>query len=77
MPASEAHCNFVTGAHCVVPPHGPGHFYPYYTFANVAGTCVWEFGNMSNGQTFGKDAQYGIFIRESLRSSIITNPTTC
>jgi hypothetical protein len=25
----------------------------------VGGACVWEFGNMLNGNTFGGDKQYG------------------
>ena len=52
-------CNTVTGQNCVLPPKGPGHFYPYFTQARVGGACVWEFGNMRNGNTFGGDAQYG------------------
>jgi hypothetical protein len=52
-------CNLVTGKGCVLPPKGPGHFYPYWTLAKVGGTCVWEFGNMPNGATFGRDKQYG------------------
>ena len=52
-------CSPVTGQNCVLPPEGPGNFYPYFTQARVAGQCVWEFGNMSNGDTFGADKQYG------------------
>ena len=52
-------CNLVTGSGCVLPPKGPGHFYPYWTQARVGGACVWEFGNMRNGNRFGGDAQYG------------------
>ena len=37
----------------------PGKFYPYWTLAKVNGTCVWEFGQMTNGKTFGGDKQYG------------------
>jgi hypothetical protein len=55
----NTNCNLVTGTGCVLPPKGPGHFFPYFTQAKVAGTCVWEFGNMPNGNTFGKDKQYG------------------
>jgi hypothetical protein len=48
---------------CAVPPPGaPGHFYPFYTQAMVGGECVWEFGNMHNGRTFGGDAQYAHLI---------------
>jgi hypothetical protein len=56
----NTNCNLVTGSGCVLPPKGPGHFYPYWTQAMVGGSCVWEFGNMRNGNTFGQDAQYGL-----------------
>ncbi len=52
-------CNLANGSGCVLPPKGPGHFYPYFTQAKVNGDCVWEFGNMTNGNTFGKEKQYG------------------
>ena len=55
----NTNCNTMTGAGCQLPPKGPGHFYPYWTQAVVGGSCVWEFGNMRNGNTFGQDAQYG------------------
>ncbi len=55
----NTNCKLTTGQGCVLPPKGPGHFYPYFTLAKVADTCVWEFGNMTNGNTFGGDAQYG------------------
>jgi hypothetical protein len=55
----NTNCDLVTGSGCVLPPKGPGSFYPYWTLAKVAGQCVWEFGNMHNGSTFGRDAQYG------------------
>jgi hypothetical protein len=59
LPASEVStCGPNTPAGCTVPPKGPGHFYPYYTQAKVAGVCVWEFGNMRNGNRFGGDRQY-------------------
>jgi len=59
--ASElnTNCDLSSGAGCVLPPKGPGNFYPYWTQARVGGACVWEFGNMRNGNTFGGDAQYG------------------
>jgi hypothetical protein len=56
---SESACNLTTGAGCVVPPDGPGHFYPFWTRAHVGGACVWEFGNMHNGNTFGGNRQWG------------------
>jgi hypothetical protein len=59
-PASEINtCAPDTPRGCAVPPpHSPGHFYPYYTQAKVGGLCVWEFGNMRNGNRFGGDKQY-------------------
>jgi hypothetical protein len=58
-PATEATCT-PTGKGCAVPPPGaPGHFYPYWTLARVHGQCVFEFGQMTNGLTFGKTKQYG------------------
>ena len=55
----NTNCNLVNGSGCVLPPKGPGRFYPYWTLARVHGRCVWEFGNMTNGLVFGKDRQYG------------------
>ena len=37
-------------------PGAPAKFYPYWTLTR---SCHWEFGNNTNGNTFGKDAQYG------------------
>jgi hypothetical protein len=57
---SEASCKFPNPSGCKVPPPGaPGKFYPYWTLTK---SCVWEFGNMTNGNTFGKQAQYGSII---------------
>jgi hypothetical protein len=57
--ASEASCQ-PTGVGCAVPPPaGPGKFYPWWTQAKVSGECVWEFGMMRNGNTFGRTQQYG------------------
>jgi hypothetical protein len=52
-------CSPVTGQNCVLPPPGPGDFYPYFTQARIGPFCVWEFGNMRNGNTFGGVKQYG------------------
>jgi hypothetical protein len=78
-PATNNRCNVATGAGCVVPPtQAPGQFYPYYTQARVKGACVWEFGQMTNGNSFGKDKQYGKFTTAlnfpELASKIIRNP---
>jgi hypothetical protein len=70
-------CNLFTGKGCAMPPKGPGHFYPFWTQARVGGRCVWEFGNMTNGNTFGKDKQYGKVGPGSIGafvSKIISNP---
>jgi len=57
---SEMNCGTSHKADCVVPPSGPGHFYPYWSEAKHAGVCTLEFGNVHTGvTTFGKDAQYG------------------
>jgi hypothetical protein len=68
----------------VPPPNGPGHFYPYYTLAKVGGRCVWEFGHMSNGNTFSRDQQYahlvfhGFFKGQlDLASAVLPNPKNC
>jgi hypothetical protein len=54
---SEASCQFPDPSGCKVPPPGaPGNFFPYWTLTR---SCVLEFGNMTNGNTFGKQAQYG------------------
>jgi len=60
-PASEiTTCAPDTPQGCTVPPvNAPGKFYPFWTQAKVAGQCVWEFGNMSNGNSFGRFSQYG------------------
>jgi len=55
----NTNCNLATGTGCVLPPKGPGSFYPYWTLAKVGGSCVWEFGEMRNGDRFHGDAQYG------------------
>jgi hypothetical protein len=51
-------CDPFTGKGCVLPPKG-AHVYPYFTLAKIRGACVWEFGTMPNGNTFGRDRQYG------------------
>jgi hypothetical protein len=73
-------CDILTGTGCVMPPKGPGHFYPFWTLAKVAGQCVWEFGNMRNGSTFGGDAQYGKVTPSTIGAfagPIRMNPTAC
>jgi hypothetical protein len=53
----ESTCTPETPSGCTTPPpNAPGHFYPYWT---LSGQCDWEFGNVTNGNTFGGDAQYG------------------
>ncbi len=57
---SESTCQ-TDGTGCSVPPpNAPGQFYPYWTrVGSGPGSCKLEFGNVSTGATFGKDAQYG------------------
>jgi hypothetical protein len=82
-PASEINtCAPDTPRGCAVPPpHAPGHFYPYFTQAKVGGLCVWEFGNMRNGNRFGGDKQYAHLVPHGffkgqfdLASSPLPNP---
>jgi hypothetical protein len=73
-------CNLVNGTGCVLPPKGPGHFFPYFTLAKVGGNCVWEFGNMTNGRTFGADKQYGTVTpttRGAFAGPVRRNPSSC
>jgi hypothetical protein len=65
-PATNSECSPSATAACVVPPpQAPGGFYPYWTLASGRSSgqhgsgCVWEFGQMTNGNTFGGDAEYG------------------
>jgi hypothetical protein len=39
----------------------PAQFYPFFTNTNVRGTCNWQFGNDTPGDTrnFGRNDQYG------------------
>jgi hypothetical protein len=54
---SESTCTGPAGGGCTVPPpNAPGAFYPFWTSSSA---CTWEFGNMTNGNTFGEQAQYG------------------
>jgi hypothetical protein len=58
----------------------PGAFYSYFTQASVGGRCVWEFGQVTNGNTFGGAAQYGSPTARffgTLGSDILTNTITC
>jgi len=78
-PATNVKCNPATGAGCVLPPsQAPGKFYPYWTLAKVSGTCQWEFGQMTNGKSFGGFRQYGKFTTAlglaEFASKIIPNP---
>jgi hypothetical protein len=65
LPAVEPTCNRTTGAGCTLIPQTdtgqPAQFYPFFTTTNVRGTCNWQFGNDTPGETnnFGHNAQYG------------------
>ncbi len=58
---TESTCDLGTGAGCMMPPPGPGNFYPYWTLVRDHQLgCTWQFGNAGQtGQSFGGDAQYG------------------
>ena len=77
-PASEATCQ-PTGSGCAGTGAGkPGNFYPHWTLAKAAGRCVWEFGQMTNGRTFGRTAQYGsssAWFFGTLEGPIMPTPT--
>jgi hypothetical protein len=80
LSATEDGCNTTTGAGCVVPPPGPGHFYPYWTLAEDSLGCTWQFGNVRTGEIFGGDSQYGAVDPTSMGafvSAIKPNPSTC
>jgi hypothetical protein len=72
---------------CVVPPPGPGHFYPYWTgLKNSSGQVCWlEFGDVHSGQggnldTYGKDSEYGSNKYDTLGYPEFesgTRPVTC
>jgi len=73
----NTNCDLSTGTGCVLPPKGPGNFYPFFTQAMVGGSCEWEFGNMNNGNSFGREKQYGKVGPGSLGafvSKIMSNP---
>jgi hypothetical protein len=76
--ATESTCGPATLSGCAVPPPGaPGNFYPYWTQATVGSQCVWEFGQMANGNAFGGDAQYdgpSAYFFGTLAGPIIANP---
>ncbi|HEX8982641.1 MAG TPA: hypothetical protein VF792_07725 [Ktedonobacterales bacterium] len=77
--ASESTCSAKKLSGCAVPPPGsPGNFYPYWTQASASGQCVWEFGQMQNGNAFGGSAQYdgpSAYFFGTLSSAVIPNPT--
>jgi hypothetical protein len=72
-------CNPGTPQGCTVPPpNAPGGFYPYWTLTGSGSSCLWEFGNMNNGQSFGGMRQYGSLDPQQfpeIRSANI--PNTC
>jgi hypothetical protein len=80
MAATESVCNLANGDGCVMPPPGPGHFYPFWTLAKIGGRCAWEFGQMRNGKDFGGDKQYGKVTAKTFGAfagPIQPNPSTC
>ena len=80
-PASESTCGPAALQNCTVTgPNFPGAFYPYFTHASVGGNCVWEFGQMANGNAYGGAAQYGgpsSYFFGTDASAVMPNPSTC
>jgi len=78
LAASESTCHPTALSGCAAPPPGaPGGFYPYWTQATVDGSCVWEFGQMQNGNFFGGDAQYdgpSAYFFGTLSGPVLPNP---
>lgn len=60
-PATNSACSPSALGSCVVPPpQAPGAFYPFWTLASGhPDRCAWEFGQMTNGNSFGGVKQYG------------------
>jgi hypothetical protein len=58
---------------CPSRAQAPGEFYPYWTLAKVNGTCVWEFGQMTNGKTAGT---YTVTLTARNRSGTVTQTFT-
>jgi hypothetical protein len=78
----ETNCDTTSGAGCIMPPPGPGNFYPYWTYApDREFGCSWQFGNAGRtGQSFGGDAQWGTVNPSSdgaFQSAIEPNPSSC
>jgi hypothetical protein len=80
-PASVSTCSPTTLPNCTVTgPNFPGAFYPYFTHASVGGSCEWEFGQMTNGDSFGGAGQYGAPSSHFFGTDagdVIDNPMTC
>ena len=75
-----SNCNPMTGDGCVMPPPGPGNFYPYWTLVRDRELgCTWQFGNAGRtGNSFGGDAQWGAVTPTSIgafQSAIQPNPS--
>ena len=57
---------------------GAGQLLPVLDAAKVSGPCVWEFGQMTNGNTFGGTHQYGqpsAYFFGNLEGPMRHNPT--
>jgi hypothetical protein len=80
LPDFEPSCH-ADGRGCAIPaPGAPGQFYPWWTLARVGGGCAWEFGQMTNGRSFGRDRQYAHPNPQSpfeWTSGIRANPRSC
>jgi hypothetical protein len=73
--SSPTPCNRNTGANCTLIPGTddgqPAAFYPFFSIRNVAGKCLWQFGNHIPGSKndFGQNAQYGTLLNLTYTAS--------
>jgi hypothetical protein len=76
------HCNPFTGEGCtLIPPtddNEPAVFYPFYSIAQHAGACSWQFGNHIPGSTndFHQDQQYGTLLALTYTKFASSSPET-
>jgi hypothetical protein len=68
LPAVEPQCDVTTGNGCTLIPitdsGTPAQFYPFFTTTQAQGSCTWQFGTDTPGETanFGRNDQYGTLL---------------
>jgi hypothetical protein len=78
---SEGDCaeNTTDTSDCIVPPAGPGNFYPFWSTKGNGPDCSILFGNVTKGpgvKSYGKDAQYGTDGRDIYGYDEFVGPVT-